>query len=44
MENEEYCCCCAEKVKIDEKAPAFELPAYNPKTDSEEKISLESLK
>jgi len=33
-----------EYVKIDTKAPDFTLPAYNPKTDDEEKISLENLK
>jgi hypothetical protein len=33
-----------ENVKIDEEAPIFELHAYNPKTDNEEKVSLESLK
>lgn len=31
-------------VKIDNEAPIFELPAYNPKTDEEEKISLLDLK
>ncbi len=31
-------------AKIDNQAPSFDLPAYNPKTDDEEKISLESLK
>jgi len=31
-------------VKIDNEAPSFELPAYNPKTDEEEKISLTDLK
>lgn len=31
-------------VKIDNTAPSFELPAYNPKTDEEEKISLTDLK
>ena len=33
-----------EYVKIDTKAPDFTLPAYNPKTDDEEKVSLENLK
>lgn len=31
-------------AKIDNEAPNFDLPAYNPKTDDEERISLESLK
>ena len=32
-----------EIVKIDTEAPGFELPCYNPKDDSESKISLSSL-
>lgn len=40
MENQEL----IQVAKIDNKAPSFELPAYNPKTDSEEKVSLEWLK
>lgn len=31
-------------AKIDNEAPNFDLPAYNPKTDDEERVSLESLK
>lgn len=31
-------------AKIDNEAPSFDLPAYNPKTDDEERVSLESLK
>ena len=31
-------------VKIDNEAPSFELPAYNPKTDEEEEIFLTDLK
>ncbi|NVP17472.1 peroxiredoxin [Candidatus Gracilibacteria bacterium] len=31
-------------AKIDNKAPEFNLPAYNPKTDDEEKIALSDLK
>lgn len=33
-----------EYVKIDSKAPTFELPYYDPKEDKDAKISLESLK
>ncbi|MDD3793660.1 MAG: peroxiredoxin [Candidatus Gracilibacteria bacterium] len=40
MENFEF----ASIVKIDNEAPSFELPAYNPKTDDEEKVSLSELK
>lgn len=38
--------CCQDEpelVKIDEKAPGFDLPAYDPKKDDEDRISLESL-
>ncbi len=31
-------------AKIDNEAPNFDLPAYNPKTDDEERVSLEDLK
>lgn len=31
-------------AKIDNEAPNFDLPAYNPKTDDEERISLEDLR
>jgi len=31
-------------VKIDTEAPSFDLPAYNPKTDDEERVSLFELK
>ncbi len=31
-------------VKIDEKAPLFELPYYDPKTDSDSSLKLEDLK
>lgn len=45
MTNEEWCFCYNDEIaKIDEKAPNFDLVAYNPKTDWEEKVSLESLK
>ncbi|MDD2907213.1 MAG: peroxiredoxin [Candidatus Gracilibacteria bacterium] len=40
MENYEF----PSIVKIDNEAPSFELPAYNPITDEEEKIALSDLK
>jgi len=40
MENFEY----PMIAKIDNKAPEFNLPAYNPKTDDEERIALSDLK
>jgi alkyl hydroperoxide reductase subunit AhpC len=40
MENYEF----PTIAKIDNDAPSFDLPAYNPKTDDEERVSLESLK
>ncbi len=40
MENFEF----PSIVKIDNEAPSFDLPAYNPKTDDEERISLSNLK
>ncbi len=40
MENFEF----PSIVKIDNEAPSFDLPAYNPKTDDEERVSLSDLK
>ena len=41
-----HSCCQDEEisfVKIDEKAPSFDLPAYDPKKDDQVQVSLESL-
>lgn len=44
MSEHECCGGIAETVKIDAPAPSFDLPSYDPATDDEGRVSLESLK